>query len=124
MQIFRTHNIPTEALEEILNYIKFTSLLAIEKGRHDGLQIEQRVCTFCPDRIEDEAHFLFQCPTYQVLRERYLEPVIENIRGFEFFPIDFKVKAIMSEMKYGTCKFIAEATDLREFLISKPKVLD
>ena len=98
--------------------------LAIEKGRHDGLQIEQRVCTFCPDRIEDEAHFLFQCPTYQILRERYLEPVIENIRGFEFFPIDFKVKAIMSEMKYGTCKFIAEATDLREFLISKPKVLD
>ena len=98
--------------------------LAIEKGRHEGLQIEQRVCTFCPDRIEDEAHFLFQCPTYQILRERYLEPVIENIRGFEFFPIDFKVKAIMSEMKYGTCKFIAEATDLREFLISKPKVLD
>ena len=98
--------------------------LAIETGRHNGLKIEQRVCSFCQDKIEDEAHFLFQCPTFRHLRQRYLEPIIEHIRGFEFFPTEFKLRAIMSEVKYGTCKFIADGTDLRDYLVSKPRMLD
>ena len=98
--------------------------LAIETGRHDGLKIEERVCSFCPGKIEDEAHFLFQCLTFRHLRQRYLEPIIENIRGFEFFPIEFKLGAIMSEVKYDTCKFIADGIDLRDHLMSKPKTLD
>ena len=97
--------------------------LAIETGRYDGLKREQRVCSFCQNKIEDEAHFLFQCPIFRNLRQRYLEPIIENIRGFEFFPIEFKLRAIMSEVKYDTCKFIADGTDLRDHLISKPKTL-
>lgn len=35
--------------------------LAIETGRHNKTPLEMRFCTFCPDKIEDETHFLFEC---------------------------------------------------------------
>ena len=95
--------------------------LAIEIGRHEGLLLEERFCPFCPTKVEDEAHFLFNCPVYSHLRNTYLEPVISPIPGFGFFPDDFKLKALMSDLKYNTCKFIANATDLRTFLVSKPR---
>jgi len=97
--------------------------LAIETGRHDGVSPEERFCTFCPNEIEDEAHFLFKCSALRHLRTRYLEHITGGITGFEFFPSKFKLKALMSEVKYDTCKFIADGTDLRNYLISKPKTL-
>ena len=97
--------------------------LAIETGRYEGLEPEKRFCTFCPDKVEDEAHFLFKCSVLRHLRNTYLEPLISCIPGFEFFPDNFKLKALMSEVKYDLCKFIADATELRNFLISKPKTL-
>ena len=95
--------------------------LAIETGRHNGIDQSIRFCEFCPNEVEDEAHFLFQCSVLNHLRSRYLEPITRDIIGFEFFPVEFKLKAVMSEVKYDTCKFIADAMDLRNFLISKPK---
>ena len=32
-------------------------LLMIEKGRHMGIDRDQRFCPFCPNIIEDEKHF-------------------------------------------------------------------
>ena len=95
--------------------------LEIETGRHDGIDQCNRLCKFCPNEIEDEAHFLFQCSLSSHLRSRYLEPLTRGIVGFEFFPVEFKLKALMVEVKYDTCKFIADAMDLRNFLIRKPK---
>ena len=46
-----------------------------------------------------------------------------GIAGFEFYPGIFKMKTLMSDVKYDTCKFIADGTDLRNHLISKPKTL-
>lgn len=95
--------------------------LAIETGRHDGTAPEARYCPFCPNEIEDEAHFLFKCSTLRHLRLRYLEPIKRGITGFDFFPNSFKLKALMSDVEYDTCKFIADGTELRNFLISKPR---
>ena len=97
--------------------------LAIETGRHVGIPPEARYCTFCPNEIEDEAHFLFECSALRHLRYRYLEPITRGITGFEFFPNNFKVKALMSDVKYDTCKFLADGTELRNHLIAKPKTL-
>ena len=52
-----------------------------------------------------------------------LTPVTNSIPGFEFFPENFKLKALLADMKYEVCKFIAEATELRNFLASKPKTM-
>ena len=97
--------------------------LAIETGRHEGVERDERVCPFCPNEVEDEVHFLLKCPILKHLRDEYLEPLTCTVPGFEFFADDFKLKTILTDVEHGTCKFIALATDLRNFLASKPKSL-
>ena len=45
--------------------------LMIEKGRHQKPYIERtlRKCKLCENKIEDEAHFLIDCPLYEKERE-------------------------------------------------------
>ena len=52
--------------------------LMIEKGRHRRPQPprDQRLCPFCPDQVEDEAHFLTQCYGYN---HQELLPNVINI---------------------------------------------
>ena len=38
--------------------------LMIEKGRHKKIERNERKCYFCKDKIEDELHFLIDCPLY------------------------------------------------------------
>jgi hypothetical protein len=47
--------------------------LAIETGRYGTTKIpaDQRFCKFCPTNVEDEVHFLFQCPQCNLLRNEY-----------------------------------------------------
>ena len=98
--------------------------LAIETGRHDGTSKEERFCTFCPGKIENEYHFLYECSLLRHLRQRHLEPSIGGISGFEFFPINFKMNTLLSNVEYDTCKYIADGMDLRNFLASNPKPCD
>ena len=43
--------------------------LRIEQGRYEKEQIHERVCRLCPSgSVEDESHFLLQCPVYDDLR--------------------------------------------------------
>ena len=50
--------------------------LAIEKGRHEGVLLENRLCKYCENLgsivIEDEFHFLLCCPLYSSLRNVYI----------------------------------------------------
>ena len=47
-----------------------THNLAIETGRWTKTEREQRLCTQCTEhKIEDEKHFLFECPTYSENRK-------------------------------------------------------
>jgi hypothetical protein len=43
--------------------------LGIETGLFGNLRIEERICCFCSDFIEDEAHVLLNCPFYDDVRE-------------------------------------------------------
>jgi hypothetical protein len=43
--------------------------LRIETGRFENLRIEERICCFCNDFIEDETHVLLNCPFYDDFRE-------------------------------------------------------
>ena len=47
--------------------------LMIEKGRHHGTEVANRTCEQCDmQRVEDEYHFLLECPKYDDLRRKYL----------------------------------------------------
>lgn len=62
----------TPALYELLKFRCGSHDLEIEKGRYRGVPRDQRICTNCNlGRIEDEAHFLFECPRYYVVRGQY-----------------------------------------------------
>ena len=44
----------------------------IELGRHKKLSVEERVCKKCNNNaVEDEIHFLCECPMYDDLRKLY-----------------------------------------------------
>ena len=46
--------------------------LMIEIGRYNQTTKDNRHCPFCGcNVIEDEVHFLFQCPTYSMIRNKF-----------------------------------------------------
>ena len=49
--------------------------LMIEKGRHRGINRTERFCPFCPKSVESEEHFLLQCKTFSILRNKLLSGV-------------------------------------------------
>ena len=51
--------------------------LMIEKGRHQGLDENQRTCPTCKNGIEFEQHFLMSCTTYRTHREKLMVDVTE-----------------------------------------------
>ena len=53
--------------------------LEIEKGRHNNLNVEERICQVCNSDIESEMHFLINCPLYEALRYRYFESNQESV---------------------------------------------
>ena len=51
--------------------------LNTEMGRYTGLNPEERLCSFCPDYVEDEHHAIFVCRAYLGLRIQFSELLVE-----------------------------------------------
>ena len=96
--------------------------LKIETGRHKNIAKEYRFCPFCKETVETEIHFLLLCPLYESIRIKMLEPIYANYPNFTFYTNEEKFQYLlrMSE-NYDICSFISKATELRDFLINKPK---
>ena len=99
--------------------------LMIEKGRHLGIDKQQRFCPFCPNRIENEKHFLIECQVYKNLRsDLYTE--IENIfPSIRNQPHDYKFLNLMKDVTTASVsRFTSKAMELREFLLANHKPHD
>ena len=68
--------------------------LMIEKGRHSRPKIEreERYCPYCVNLVEDECHFITNCPLYNVSRTE----LVQEIRK--------------------TCLYYHEMTDIQKFI--------
>ena len=90
--------------------------LEIEKGRHRGVGAELRFCPFCKNKVENEAHFLIGCPTYEDLREE--EPVFQSLN-----PGVSEIEKFVFLMSNGQqiAPSIHKLFELRNFLLSLPK---
>ncbi len=62
--------------------------LHIETGRFVGTKPEDRICFICKMEPETEIHFMFNCPLYMHLRNRWLQKVINLYPTFSTFPIE------------------------------------
>ena len=96
--------------------------LMIEVGRYEDTPRDERFCPFCPQVIENEFHFMFVCPIYSGLRTRYLSPITTSIQNFQFLPHDAKLQILLTNTEQGVAKYIATSMELRQFLVSKPRV--
>ena len=58
--------------------------LNIEKGRHTIPKTpkERRFCPFCPNKVEDEVHFLLECPIYESPRSQMIQNIVNDVPTF------------------------------------------
>ena len=97
--------------------------LMIEKGRHLRIEKNERKCYFCKDKIEDEEHFLINCPLYSPSRlilenvcvthcNRYNE--LNNEQKFIFLMSNEDEKVIKVQGR-----FISDSLYLRDRIITQ-----
>lgn len=99
--------------------------LMIEKGRHSGIDRKLRFCPFCPNRIEDEKHFLLSCHTYRYLRSDLYNKVKSNCPSICNQPHDYRFLTLMRDVTAAPVShFIFRAMELREYLLDRPKMHD
>ena len=93
--------------------------LMIEKGRHNNVEIQNRKCPFCLTHIEDEIHFLVNCPTYSPIRENLMEKVDVRNKGLCTDELLFKFLMENEEILSLTANFITRCNNVRDFLLTK-----
>ena len=92
--------------------------LMIEIGRHRKIPKELRHCPFCPNLIENEVHFLFQCPVYSIMRNKFLGTVLRNNPRFSFFNMNEKLEYVMTHIDNHVAKYINHCFEIRAFLLA------
>ena len=97
--------------------------LMIEKGRHLKLKLTERKCSFCKC-IEDEKHFLLNCPTFSILRNELIDNVTGKLgdsRGDDENILKYLLGN--TEIAPLVAKYLTKALELRSFLVDSPKRL-
>ena len=113
MEPYTTSQMPF-SLKKVLSKFRCSDHdLHIEKGRHKGLPVEERLCTMCKDNcIEDETHFLTECPAYEELRMPLL-----RLANVESLPPNLQFVQLLTSKSepviYALSKFLKEALKLR-----------
>ena len=96
--------------------------LNIEKGRHNNIPKELRLCPFSTNSVETEIHFLLECNTYKTIREELLLPIINNKPAFVYYTKTEKFQHLLAEENiHVSAKYVYNCFELRKFLMDKPK---
>ena len=95
----------------------------IEKGRHQGLQENQRHCPFCENIVENEHHFIMECGTYDSLRQSLFIKISETENQFSTFDVNEKFTFLLSnpDTAEQTSEYLRKTLEIRRFLIENPK---
>ncbi len=57
----------------LVKFCSGTAPIRIETGRFEKLPLDQRLCPFCDNTIENELHVILKCHVYNELREPLLD---------------------------------------------------
>ena len=75
--------------------------IKIETGRYEGFAVENRVCPFCRNCVEDEIHVMLACPVYQTIRLNLclkaseIDPTFASMSNIEKFICIFSNKDLI-----------------------------
>ena len=93
----------------------------IEIGRHKHIRKEFQFCPFCPYSVETEFHFLFHCPLYRHVRDRFMESITPTNPCMIFYTDGLKLRQLFLTSIHLFGNYIREITELRDFLLSHHK---
>ena len=74
LQNYLRKPLDVRSLKEITNIRICTHKLNLEFGRHRNVERSERKCKLCNlNEIEDEYHFILQCPLYNDIRMKFIK---------------------------------------------------
>ena len=87
--------------------------LQIEVGRYRNIQLCDRICPMCNLAVEDEIHFLCQCPKYSDVRAIVFNAV--SLKCDRFMSIDVldQFVFLMSNLQKEVMNFLLNAMQQR-----------
>ena len=97
--------------------------LMIEKGRHQGLQENQRFCPFCENQVENEYHFIMECNTFEVFRQHLFVEITEISNTFNLLDDNEKFIFLLSKPEAGKIisEYLNKTLQIRSFLVETHK---
>ena len=87
----------------------------LETGRYRNIPVEKRVCFNCTDTIENEMHFLLQCPVY----DDYRNVLLNNVNDVQFeYMNDFsKISFLCTYFPRQLAKYVCHAFEKRQQIV-------
>ena len=65
-------NLPFRDRQIIAKIVGSSHTLHVETGRHHNIPRDERICKVCDrDQVEDEEHFISECPAYSDIRQEF-----------------------------------------------------
>ena len=119
----RNRNIPTR--QSLTKFRLSNNLLNIEKLRHTTPKTpkEERFCPFCPNVVEDEVHFLVDCPVYSPPRNDDMTNYM--LHKNPFFHLKSSKEKFFALMTPENAQFVSKIVhnffDIRSFLVNTPR---
>ena len=96
--------------------------LNIETGRYDKISGCDRICPVCGLSIEDEIHFLFNCPKYSSIRDDFFNKIESRIPDYKHIPISTLIIQLMHSTDYYLNKrlvrYVSSCLEMRDNLLS------
>ena len=85
--------------------------LMTETGRHKRIDLEESICTMCSQkRIENERHFLLECPAYTKVRKSLLKHVDLNEDDNQFIQL---MASSNQNVIYDVVRYLKRAFKIR-----------
>ena len=80
------HIINNFTLRKAITKLRISShRLKIETGRYLKLEVNKRLCNKCDEnKIEDEIHFLLECPSTSTDRQVLIDMINNNCNNFQY----------------------------------------
>ena len=118
-----------KSVENIMDRTAITKIrlsnhdLMIEKGRHQGLVLDERLCPFCKNTIENEQHFLINCEIFNLHRTTFFTELIEMNQDFINLDEAAKFHFTMTNLEALkiTGAYLNRTLQIRKFLLENHK---
>lgn len=105
--------------KSLLSQLRYGILpLELETGRYKGLDRGARLCTLCNSNVvEDQLHFVLQCPVYNDFRSDFVNTCRERITGWDNLTDIQKISNLFEKQPILFGKFIRKTFVYRKSLL-------